>query len=174
MCCMIYKYKMVYNNIMSKIEECEYIVIGNESESEIYDFVEHKDLGEYTEIFVIIDDKEKKIETYIENEELKSSIYKNESLELRKNFEKDIPTLLSHPWRYESRIPTSCENIIWISVPKTILTQEFQILCSHYNYPKTRALKDGYINIPEEWVFYKGNPAFISDELFHIFAQNKK
>lgn len=161
---------------MAKITDCEYTVIEKNDISENhnydnYDIVESKDLVELSELFVIINSKE--------NEEpsvlfMKDNLDKIDEIdELKKNFEKDIPTNSTHSWRCESRIPTQYENVVWISVPKIMLTTEFQKLCSDPNYPKTKAPKDGYINIPEEWIFYRGNPAFITDELFHIFTQKK-
>ena len=145
---------------MSKIGDCEYAII-DDCETDNYDIVEQKDLVENSEIFVIINSKE--------NEEPSVLFMKDE----KKNLEKDIPTNITHPLRGESRIPMPCENVAWISVPKKMLTTEFQNLCSNYNYPKTKTHKDGYVNIPEEWIFYKGNPAFVTDELLQIFSQKK-
>ncbi len=145
---------------MSKIGDCEYAII-EDNEHDNYDIVEQKDLVENSEIFVIINSKE--------NEEPTVLFMKDE----KKNLEKDIPTNITHPWRYESRIPTPSENVVWISVPKIMLTTEFQKLCLDSNYPKTKAPKDGYINIPEEWIYYRSNPAFVTDELLQIFSQKK-
>lgn len=123
-----------------------------------YDIIESKDIVEKSE-FIIIDYKEENTE---------------ESRNLEDIYEqKNIPTFLSHPLRFEPRIPLFNENIIWISIPKVMLTEEFQNLCNHQKYPKTKSLKEGYINIPEEWIYYKGNPAFTTDDLLRIFSKKQ-
>jgi hypothetical protein len=61
------------------------------------------------------------------------------------------------------------KNINWICVPYEMLTKEFKNICSQKDYPKVKNLKKGYINVPEDWIYYENNPAFVTNELYDIF-----
>lgn len=80
-----------------------------------------------------------------------------------------VPTKSSHPERKNPIIPLDNEDATYLSVPIQNLSEKY------YNVIKLKnqKIKSGnkfYINVPEEWIYYEGNPAFINNDLLSIFS----
>lgn len=78
-----------------------------------------------------------------------------------------VPTSNSHPRRSNPKIPLTDENVEMITVPIQKLKSEYYELIKHEEFIGPSQKK--YVNVPTEWVYYEGNPAFVDDALLKIF-----
>lgn len=109
--------------------------------------------------YEIIDKKEEEYDI-IENKENK-----------KKYKQIEIPTTISHPYRRDPRIPLIIENSTWLAVPENIITAEYLKIVKTYSmYSPSKLVKPNYIYVPEEWIYYIGNPAFIDINLLDIHS----
>jgi hypothetical protein len=138
------------------IEQYEYVVVENDENIKF-------------KIYDIIEDNEKFSVMVIKNSDEIIPLNENSNKNTNTNLLK-IPTNFTHPLRQEPIIPSLYEKVPWICVPYNILSKEYQTITDKPTFPKFKSIKNGYVTVPEEWIYYEGNPAFITNEILKIFS----